>query len=42
MALVFSVRKKDSKGNRQNNNREKKTNGETGEKQRQKETDRVG
>ncbi len=39
MALVFSARKKDSKGNRQNNNREKKTNGECGaETQRQKET----
>lgn len=28
IALVFSVRKKDSKDNSQNNNREKKTNGE--------------
>lgn len=36
MALVFSLRKKDSKGNRQNNNREKKINEETGaEAQRQ-------
>lgn len=41
MALVFSLRKKDSKGNRQNNNREKKTNGETGaEAQRQRETNK--
>lgn len=39
MALVFSVSKKDSQGNRQNNNREEKTNGECGaEAQRQKES----
>lgn len=39
VASVFSVRKRDSKGNRQNNSREYKTNGECGaETQRQKET----
>lgn len=41
MALLFSLRKKDSKGSGQNNNREQKTNGECGgETQRQRETER--